>query len=750
MKKLFLLFLFFGFCRSVSAQQIALEQWRTHLSYNDALSVASSDTEVFCVTNGGLFKVNTATGEINKLSTIDGFVGTDTKLIAYDQQTKQFLIAYQNAKLDLVKDQKIYSLTEIFDKTGLGNKSINAITFNNGNAYLSCGFGIVVYDLTKREVRDTYYLGNGNLEILDVSFIEDLIYANTVEGIYEANLTDPFLADASTWKKQDASKNYPGGICASLTSFNESLYGLFANGIYRYKANSWQLTTIFRTDVFKLKTTNNLLVAIAPFRVISYNQQENIEKNISDLSAFGNVNDAVLTADNSLFLADGNRGLLKKTTNSGYLFLMPNGPNTININELKYTNGKVILSPGAITEIFAPAYFNDGFSQFKNDEWQSFSDRNNAAFTGIRDIVTSAFEANTKTNYLGSYVNGVLAFDALGSLKIFNQNNSTLQLTVGDPTNIRVNGLAFDSKNNLWVTQYGVNKPLSVKNTEGQWKAYDFADDLPDPVTTITGLLIDSEDNKWLKIRNKGLLVFDGAKTRKLGFDNNNGALPGTDVKALVLDKDGAVWIGTDAGVATVYNPSDLFLGANVEIPNLVDGGFLKPLLADQNINCIAVDGANRKWIGTNNGVWLFSADGTKQILFFNKENSPLLSNQVISIAIDEERGEVFFGTTNGIISYKGDATEAVAKMGKIIVYPNPVRPGFTGNIGIKGLAENANVKITDINGVLVYETTANGGQATWNGKNFSNETASSGVYLVLIVNKDGTDTAVGKILIVR
>lgn len=202
--------------------------------------------------------------------------------------------------------------------------------------------------------------------------------------------------------------------------------------------------------------------------------------------------------------------------------------------------------------------------------------------------------------------------------------------------------------------------------------------------------------------------------------------------------------------MAVAYSPSELFAGVNVEIPNLIEGGFLKPLLADQNINCIAVDGGNRKWIGTNNGVWLFSADGTKQLLFFNKDNSPLLSNKVLSIAIDDRTGEVFLGTTSGIISYKGDATAPVTKMSKIVIYPNPVRPGFSGNIGLKGLAENANVKITDINGVLVYETTAIGGQATWNGKNFSNEVASSGVYLVLIVNKDGTDTAVGKILIVR
>ncbi len=747
MKKL----IFFFCCLywfQASAQQVALGQWRTHLPYNTALSVASSANEIYCATTGGLFTVDIKSGEINKLTTIDGLAGTNTKLVAYDEQSQAFLVVYQNSNLDLIKNQKIYHLPEIFDKTGLGDKSINAVTFDKAFAYLSCGFGIVVYDLNKREVKDTYFVED-NLSVLNVAVIGDRVFASTANGVFEASLNDALISGANGWKKQDAIQDFPNGVCTSLVSFNDNLYGLFDGGIYRFKSDKWGLTQIFRPNVERLKVTDNSLLTIAPFRVISYNSQENIVDNLSDSAVFNNLNDVILDSENVIYLADGKNGLTAKE-GSAISYLMPNGPNTTNTSELKFKDGKLFLAPGAISTIYAPAYYNDGFSVLENDEWKSYSDINNSNFIGVRDIVTTAYDASTKINYLGSYVNGVLAFNATGNLKTYNQNNSTLQLTLGDPTNIRVNGLDFDSQNNLWVTQYGVNKPLSVKKSDDTWSSFDFASDLPDPFTTVTGLLVDNEDNKWLKLRNQGLLIFDGSKTRKLGFNKSDGGLPGTDVKTFTLDKEGAVWIGTDAGVALAYNPSDLLLGANVEIPNLIEGGFLKPLLAEQNINCIAVDGANRKWIGTNNGVWLFNADGTKQVLYFNKDNSPLLSNEVLSIAIDGNSGEVFFGTASGIISYKGNATEPVTKMDKIIVYPNPVRPGFNGNIGIKGLAENANVKITDINGVLVYETTANGGQATWNGRNFSNEVSSSGVYLVLVVNRDGTDTAVGKILIVR
>ncbi len=751
MKKFILLFLgCYSFC--VNAQQVPIGQWRTHLPYNNVLSVAQSDTKIFCATTGGVFHVEIATGEITKRSTIDGLADVNTKLLAWDDETQHLLIAYKNAKLDLIKGNQIYHLNDIFDKTSLGNKRINAITFRDGLAYLSCGFGVVVYDLKRREVKDTYFIGSTgvNLEVFDLVIADGRFFVSTDDGVYQTELNNPALPNPNGWRKHAAPESYPGGLCSSLVNFNENVYGLFDTGIYKLINDLWKLTPIFRPDVKKLKASKNHLLAITPFRLISYDTQEAISKIIQNTSQFNNVNDALIGNQQNFYLADAQKGLVVTSNGDEFSFLFPNGPQSLNVKELNYSNNKIFLSPGAISSDFGPVYNNDGFSFLSKELWESKDGISFAALQEVRDIVTTVYSPEEKMIYLGSYVNGVLALSENGDLKTYDQQNSSLQLTVGDPTNIRVNGLGFDSKKNLWVTQFGVKNPLSVKSIDGQWKAYDFPNDLLDPVTTVTGLLVDEQDNKWLKLRYDGLLIYDGSKTRKMGFSSNNGGIPGTIVNTLVNDKEGSVWIGTDAGVAVVYSPVEVFLGAKAEIPQLVQDGFLKPLLAAQNINCIAVDAANRKWIGTDNGVWLFNQAGNKQLLFFNKDNSPLLSNKVLTIAIDDSNGEVFFGTANGIISYKGDATAPTSKMEKVVIYPNPVRPGFSGNIGIKGLSEGAHVKITDINGSLVYETTANGGQAIWDGKNFSNREAASGVYLVLIASKDGSDTAVAKILIVR
>ena len=174
-------------------------------------------------------------------------------------------------------------------------------------------------------------------------------------------------------------------------------------------------------------------------------------------------------------------------------------------------------------------------------------------------------------------------------------------------------------------------------------------------------------------------------------------------------------------------------------------------LLGTETVTSIEVDGANRKWLGTKNGgVFLVSDDGQTQIHSFNTDNSPLLSNSVTDIAIDENTGEVFFATFNGIISYISDATGPDQAFNDVYVFPNPVRPEYQGKIVINGLIENTYVKITDLNGNLVYETMSQGGRAVWDGNNFRGDRVSTGIYLVFCTNEDGSQTHMTKLMFIH
>ncbi len=741
--KLIFLFLFVG--KVVCAQQLGIGQWQVYLPFFNASSVDINEDEAFCATSGGLSTLDRNTKEVQKFSVLDGFASSDVKLVKWNAGAKQLLIVYQNSNIDVLDKGKLYNLPEIFNRNNLGRKNINAVFFKQELAYLSTAFGVVVYNLARKEVRETYFFTENAapLEVFETVILGDKIFAATSAGIYEANTND-LLIDFRRWRKHAVNQLYPGGVCNAIVDFNGKLYGLFNNQIYVFENNQWLLSPIFGVDVKRLKVVNNRFITIAPFRVIIYDSQLNQLKNIQNTNVFNSVNDVTLLGEEVL-IADSKIGLVGFKADASIVNYTPAGPQTKIVKDLSSLNQQLAIAPGGFSDTYSPLFQNLGFTKFKKGEWRNYNEQSNSFLAPIRDI-TVVHQSSNKT-YLGSFVNGLLVKEG-DNFNLFNSANSSLQSTVGDAATTRVSGIAEDQMGNIWLSQFGVASPLSLLKKDGTWQAFSFQDVLPGSFIEAKGLLVDDESQKWLMIRNRGLLIFNGSQARMLGFGTN--LLPGTDVLSIKKDLKGALWVGTDRGIAFIESPEDAFSNVEVEIPTLTENGFIRPVLSQEQINCIAIDGANRKWIGTNNGVWLFDGALRKQILNFNTSNSPLISNRILDIEVEAESGEVFFATEGGLMSYRGDATAASAKLSGITVYPNPVRPGYTGLIAIKGLTEQARVKITDISGALVYQTVAKGGLATWDGRTFNGDAVSSGVYLILIVAEDGTDTAISKLMMVR
>jgi ligand-binding sensor domain-containing protein len=301
-----------------------------------------------------------------------------------------------------------------------------------------------------------------------------------------------------------------------------------------------------------------------------------------------------------------------------------------------------------------------------------------------------------------------------------------------------------------------------VKKTNGTWQAFSLSPYIVDDF--ISDVVIDQFNQKWIIVpRGKGILVYNDNNTLDNPFDDrikllntnpNNGGLHDAHILSLAVDRNGQVWVGTIKGVAVFYSPENVFSAdVNIEAQQIYveEEGISQYLLESEEVSCIAVDGANNKWFGTNNsGVFYMSEDGTKQIYHFTEENSPLLSNNIFDISIDNESGEVFFGTEKGIVSFRNVATKASETSEKAKVFPNPVKESYNGPIAIKNLTEDANVKITDISSNVVFEGFAEGGQIIWNGTNLNGDRVSTGVYLVFITNEDGSQTMVSKILFAR
>ncbi|HNP47474.1 MAG TPA: two-component regulator propeller domain-containing protein [Bacteroidia bacterium] len=767
---------------SVSAQTgspIALGQWREHIPYNRAISLADTPDKIYCASVYGLYSYSKSTGELNLYSRLNGLSDFEISKIRYNSEKKILFIAYQSSNIDLIlSDNSIVNLSDIKRKNIVGGKKINDITFLGDEAYLCCEFGIVVVDLKRMEIKDTYYIGvNGkSVNVNGLSTDGTYLLAACDSGIYKAQISDPNIFNYTAWNK-DTVMYEPNANFTSTTSFAGKFFVVKTNdannldSLFVFNNNRWDPFIADGLEGATVDSYNNYLLYRTNSKIGAYNAAGVLQRSMNNyfynnariISGFYDPSGDIF------WVADYNNGLVKITYNPNHgEFLVPNGPQSEANWAMDCKNGDLWVASGSLNGD-APAYNQvNGTYHFTDSRWTTFNKSTDSLYDycathfGPALVAVAVDPTDSKHAYIGGWGGGVLEYRSDGGVQVFNESNSEVHEYTGINGYIITGGLTFDKDNNLWVVSGGNPKPLAVRHTDGSWESFVI------PSAEFTGfglyqILVDDYNQKWIIAREgastgQGIGVFnenDAANPNDNSFkriysDVGKGGLPDMFVRAMAKDKDGAIWVGTNKGVAVFYNPGNVFSGNNFDAQKIIiqQDGYNQYLLETEFVTSIVVDGANRKWFGTySGGVFLMSADGTKQLLHFTTENSPLPSNSINAIAIDDISGEVFFGTEKGIISYKGDATEGKEYCSDYFVYPNPVKHDYSGPIAVRGLVENADVKITDVSGTLVYHTKANGGQAIWYGTNFSGERVQTGVYTVFITNEDGSQTCTTKVL---
>ena len=758
-----------------SYAQPVIGEWTDYQSYASAKNVVDTGDKVYCVTEGGLFSFNKTDNSIQKMSGINGLSDVGVHRLAYSKENNVLLIAYQNANVDLLVGNTIYNLSDIKRKQLSADKTINNIMFSGKLAYLSCGFGIVVINLERKEIKDTYFIGNeGNyLNVQDIATDGSFIYAATVNGIYKASASEPNLQNYNNWvrqtniphsdKKFNAIEFFNGHIIANYTPgewYNDEMYQL--NG------NTW---TPFLPEIKyapEISTNGNNIIITSRNKVLVYNN--NLEK-IGEILKYVfsgyeepviEPSGACLDAQNVLWIADQSFGLIKVGTPSTRI--VPEGTVNNRIFSLSMNGQDLWVASGGRDASWNNLFFEARFQLNREGKWSVFDRKVFPNTNDFRDLVcVTADPKNPDHVFAGSWGGGVLEFEAGKFKKRHDNLNSTLQTQLPNTPNepyVRIGGMDFDSKGTLWVTNSGVANVLSSFQTDGTWKSYELSGVAN---KSIGKVVVTAKDDKWiLAPRGNGLYALNStnniAKEQKVVayFRNKEDEYKTemNDLYSMVLDQNGELWVGTSGGVAVYSNPEkiwkDEFMYASRPGLNLKDGKF-HPLLETETITAIAIDGANRKWFGTKtSGVFLISADGETEIEHFTSENSPLLNNQITDIAINQVSGEVFIGTVSGLISYMGEATAGNDVFSDVYVYPNPVRETYEGPIVVKGLVDETDVKITDISGNLVYKTTSLGGQAIWDGKNLNGNRCKTGIYLVFLTDALGEKTEITKLMFIH
>ena len=749
--------------------QNTVGDWKDHFSWSNAKDITASKDYIFVACEQGIFSYNYS--EIDDVKTkVNGLSDADIKIIKAIPGTNDVIIAYENSNIDYIKDNTVHNFSEIQRKQISGDKSINNIIIRDNTAWLSCGFGIVLLNLDDMEFSDTYYIGEtGNFTTVEqTAFYNNYVYAATEEGLKRASLSTGNLFDFNNWEIVTLPQ---AGIVNAVCESNNKLYtNIFdqdkSSSMYRFSGSVWEVFNGHINEITKITKSDNYLFIFGYSTIGVFDNSGNFIKSLNKYNENGQEQNAAINSacegnDGLLYFADRKITLVKENNNSTHEFISPVGPETNSIMNLEIFGNKIIGTAGGfktltLTNLNKEAsYF---IYNFDSEEYQNYSYNQHDDFYSV-----TAVDNNTDHLYLGTWNEGLFEIENGEIQAIYDETNSKLQSIMPNFQSVRIGGIHIDSDKNIWVSNSEVNKPISVLTPNGDWYSYKFAS-VPGRKNFL-GITHTNDNNLWVASpRTGGILVFDHNDTpTKSSDDRSNFFIPKTsdgeessdDVRCIEQDRDGTIWVGTAEGIFVYYNPEDAFespfYADRIQLTSVGSDTSEQYLLKTEHITAIKVDGANRKWIGTlSAGVFVVSPNGKDQIHAFNSSNSPLLSNNITDIEIDHETGRVFIATSKGLLSYRAEATIGKDIFEDVYVFPNPVRPEYTGKIIVTGLVQDADVKITDVSGNLVFETTAMGGQAVWEGKDLNNRRVNTGVYLVFCSNEDGSQTHVTKLLFIN
>jgi hypothetical protein len=735
--------------------------WTEYFSFQNVTQLETVDDNIFALSNNGIFVYNRNTKEITKITKLNGLSSVGLTCMAFCDYTSSFLVGYSDGTLNIIDypSLNIQSIKTITQKNIYGSKQINQICMHNDTAFIATEFGIISFSLHNKTFIATTILSNDGdyLPVKSISASSSMIYAATTKGIYSANIAASNLSDFSTWNKLSGIP-YENDTIRYIAANGGNIYYAHCNTLDNSKDSVFVITngtaTAFKTQIPNLSgisSRNNILGLTAKFVAKVYDSSQKLLFSYDSTNVVNSYTDIVIANDGSQWVGDANYGLISCEHSK---VIVPQGPNSNHIADLFYENKNLHVVSGRISlwESLLYSVKTLGGGWYGTSDWR------------IGNSQCIYVMPNTSTYYIGTYGFGFTQSEHSWVIDtVYNLTNSTLlQPYHTNGTETTISDITSDKYGNLWIINQSSNTPIIAIDKENTWHPFSIAPisgSNYDLKNLYNNMFIDNNGYKWLT-GTSYLSVFNDNKTLDDSSDDQFVRIPLSDAEGTIAsrstcvteDLTGEIWVGTTQGIAVHSSPSRVFKDRKTisRIKIEIDGevGYL---LSSETINCIAVDGGNRKWIGTaNSGIFLLSENGTEQLLNFTKSNSPLPSNCITSIAIDNETGEVYIGTEEGLVSYIGNATAGDTQMNDAYIFPNPVRDTYNGNIFIKGLVANALIKITDVSGNLVNNVEANGGTAEWNGKNIYGERVSTGVYLLYISDENGENTKVMKLLFIH
>jgi ligand-binding sensor domain-containing protein len=738
------------------------DSWTGYFSYVSVKAISQGNDRLYAAAENAVFSLDLSTQEINTISSVNGLSGEFISSLYYSPNFNLLVIGYENGLIDIVIDgeENILKVVDIVDKPTIppNKKRINHFNEYNGRLYISTDFGISVYDLERLEFGDTYFIGDfgSQINISQTTISGEFIYASSNEGgIRRALVDNTNLIIFEEWTVFNAGVNWDG-----IQALGNEIYALRVDDrLFEFiEGSGFVPVTNYANEVVDFGVSDDLLTVTTVASIEAYSEGFVLQASVSNIPNFDVVGQSGYSFNNILYYGTEEDGLLAIPfgTNQAQQVL-PDGPIDNSPYSLDAVPGELWVAFGDVDVDFNPFPLTEkGISHLKEGSWINFEFEE---IFNTNDLVNVAINPEDPTEvYMSSYNKGLLHIVDEQPFMRYDNTNSSLNSIDPNGTDVRIYGADYDRDGNLWITQSREAEGL-IRVTPGpQFQKNDITDIIPNAANSgaLGELRISREGYVFFGYNQGGLIGYNPANgdfnliTEGVGTGN----LVDNNIRALEFDNQNRLWIGSIKGLRILFNVGGFFEeGANIDTQPIIilENGVAQELLFQLSVTDIEVDGSNNKWVSTaTSGVFYLSSNGQETLLRFTKDNSPLPSDNVQDIAIDPFTGVVYFATVNGLVAFNGSSTAPRENLENVYSYPNPVRPGFEGNVTIDGLTARANVKITDLEGNLVFEETSQGGSILWDTTAFGRYKVASGVYLVLVTTDDALETTVHKIMIVR
>ncbi|MEQ8628750.1 hypothetical protein [Ekhidna sp.] len=695
------------------AQDIAVGTWRTHFSYSNAQHLAVTPEKIFCAAENGLFSRDIESGETRKLSKIDGLADVGVSAMAYDEVANALVIGYRSGYIDFVFEDQILTIEDLANSSLDVDKSINDITSVNGQTYLATDIGVIVVETNEAEIVENFVnIGTAGVEVVVLQILarNDSLFIRTSEGIQSGSLAKNLL-DFSNWNRYAGSAGY-----TNLIMVNDEMYATSGSNLL-VLTSAWTDTGAdLPSGADQLFNVNETLITVAADGTLHQWSGDAFETLTS--SSATDLND-IVQINGSFYLADGLQGLIDPSGNT----FSPDGPVSDSFSNFRVVSNELFGFHAPSASTYDGSEQQSEYSVFSGGQWDV---RSISGFTNVSDV--ARFNGNY---YYASIGDG-----------LFDESNETIIADIPDSaTEADTIITSLNAGDQLWVSSFANSDPIHTLDGESNWTSYSASLVFDNEFISID---LSETGVAWLGSSSGTITVFEPGEGNTDVISTTDG-LPSAFTDINISTEDNA-WVGTSQGPALFPSASFIFSDSEAVLPTFEN----RILFEGEPINAVMTDGGNRIWFGTNSGLWVYDENTSEQVAVFNESNSSLPSNKVLALEYSGSNGEVFIYTDQGMVSYRSASSFGLPRHSNVNIFPNPVRPEYQGLVGLKGLARNVNVKVTDINGNLVAEVEANGGTASWDLMDIRGSKVATGIYLFFSATSDGEDTYVGKIAVVR